>query len=56
LSHVDDIEAYVLKDVENVFHWRVWAKVTDYCPDRLFGIWGEGKIVETIFLQVGFHG
>jgi hypothetical protein len=23
---------------------------------RLFRIWGEGKIVEIIFLQVGFHG
>jgi hypothetical protein len=30
--------------------------VTDYCLDRLFGIWGESKIVEIMFLQVGFHG
>jgi hypothetical protein len=28
----------------------------DYCLDRLFGIWGEVKIVEMISLQVGFHG
>jgi hypothetical protein len=32
------------------------GKVTNYCLDRLFEIWGEGKIVEMIFLQVGFHG
>jgi hypothetical protein len=32
------------------------GKVMDYCLDRFFGIWGEGKIVEIIFLQVGFHG
>jgi hypothetical protein len=31
------------------------GKVTNYCLDRLFGIWGEGKIVEIIFLQVGLH-
>jgi hypothetical protein len=24
--------------------------------NRLFGIWGEGKILEIIFHQVGFHG
>jgi hypothetical protein len=28
----------------------------DYCFDRLFGIWGEGTIMDIIFLQVGFHG
>jgi hypothetical protein len=28
----------------------------DYCLDRLFGSWGEDKIVEIIFLWVGFHG
>jgi hypothetical protein len=28
----------------------------DYSLDRIFGIWGEGKIVEIIFLQVGFDG
>jgi hypothetical protein len=32
------------------------GEVTDYCFHRLFGIWGEGKVVEIIFLQVGFHG
>jgi hypothetical protein len=32
------------------------GKVTDYCLYRLFGIWGEGKIVEIIFLEAGFHG
>jgi hypothetical protein len=30
--------------------------VTDYCLDRGFEIWGENKIVEIIFLQVGFNG
>jgi hypothetical protein len=30
--------------------------VTDYSRERLFRIWGEGKIVEIIFLQVGFNG
>jgi hypothetical protein len=33
-----------------------WGEVTDYCPYWRFGICGEGKIVEIIFLQVGFHG
>jgi hypothetical protein len=32
------------------------GKVTDYCLYTLFGIWGEGRIVEIIFVQVGFHG
>jgi hypothetical protein len=27
-----------------------------HCFDRLFGIWGEDKIVEIVFPQVGFHG
>jgi hypothetical protein len=40
----------------NIFRRRIWVKVTDYCLDRLFGIWGEGKLVEIMFLQVGFHG
>jgi hypothetical protein len=31
-------------------------KMTNYCLVRLFGIWGEGKIVDIIFLQVEFHG
>jgi hypothetical protein len=56
LSDVDDVEAYVLKAVGNIFHWYVWGKVTDYCLDGLFGFWGEGKILQIIFLQVGFHG
>jgi hypothetical protein len=30
--------------------------MTDYCLDVLFGILAEDKIVETVFLQVGFHG
>jgi hypothetical protein len=42
--------------MEIIFRWRVWGKVTDYCLYRLYGISGEGKIVEIIFLQVGFHG
>jgi hypothetical protein len=28
----------------------------DYCLNRLFGICGEGKMVEIIFVQVRFHG
>jgi hypothetical protein len=28
----------------------------DYCLDGLLGIWGEGKRVEIMFLQVGFYG
>jgi hypothetical protein len=31
------------------------GKVTDYCRGKLFGIRGAGKIVEIIFLHVGFH-
>jgi hypothetical protein len=45
-----------LKAVRNIFHWHVWGKVMDYCLDRLFRIWGEDKIVEITFLQVGSHG
>jgi hypothetical protein len=41
--------------VGNIFCWCVWGKARDYCRDRLSRIWGEGKIVEIIFLQVGFH-
>jgi hypothetical protein len=52
LPHVDDVEAYVLKSVGNIFRWRVRSKMTDYCFYWLFGIWGEGKIVEIIFVQV----
>jgi hypothetical protein len=32
------------------------GKATNYYIDRLFGIWRKDKIVEIIFLQVGFHG
>jgi hypothetical protein len=53
LPHVDDVEASVLEAVENIFRWRAWGKVADYCLYRLFKIWGEGKIVIT-FLQRGF--
>jgi hypothetical protein len=35
-THVDDIEAYVLKAAGNIFRWRVWGKMTDYCLDRVF--------------------
>jgi hypothetical protein len=56
LPHADDIEAYVLKAVGNNFCWRIWGQVRDYCFYKLLEIWGEGKIVEIIFLQVGFHG
>jgi hypothetical protein len=38
--------------VGNIIHWRVWGKMTDYCLYRLYGISGEGKIVEIIFLHV----
>jgi hypothetical protein len=34
LPHVD-VEALVLKAAGNIFRWRVWGKVTDYCLDRL---------------------
>jgi hypothetical protein len=44
------------KAVGNIFRWRVWGKVMDYCLYRFFGTWREGKVVEIIFLQVGFHG
>jgi hypothetical protein len=44
------------KAVGNIFLWHVCGKVTDYCLDRLFGICGEGKIVNIMFPQVGFHG
>jgi hypothetical protein len=44
------------KRILNIFRWRVWRKVTDYCLVRLFGMWGEGKVVEIIFSWVGFHG
>jgi hypothetical protein len=56
LPHVDDVEAKVLKVVGNAFRWCTWGKVTDYCLCRLFRIWREGKILEIILLQVGFHG
>jgi hypothetical protein len=56
LPHIDDIEAEVLRAVGSIFLWCVWGKVTDYCLDRLFGIWGENKIEEIIVLQVGIHG
>jgi hypothetical protein len=56
LPHVDKAEAKVFKSVGNMFRWRVWEKMPDYCIYRLFGIRGEGKIVGIIFLQVGFHG
>jgi hypothetical protein len=49
LPHVDD-GAQVLEAVRNIFYWCDWGKVTDYRLYRLFGIWGEGNIVEIIFL------
>jgi hypothetical protein len=45
-----------LKDVGNNFRWRVRGEMTDYCLYRLFGIWGEDKIADIIFLEVGFYG
>jgi hypothetical protein len=54
LPHADDVEAYVLMAVRNIFHWRIWGKVVDYCLNRIFGIWRKGKILEIVFLQVGF--
>jgi hypothetical protein len=43
------------KSAGNISHWRVWGKVTDCCLYWIFGIWGDRKIVETIFVQVEFH-
>jgi hypothetical protein len=51
LPHIDDIEDYILKLAGNIFRCRVCGKVTNYCLDRLFGIWAEGKIAEIIFLD-----
>jgi hypothetical protein len=31
-------------------------KATVYCLDRRFGIWGEVRIMQIIFLQAEFHG
>jgi hypothetical protein len=31
------------------------VKVTDYRLYRFFGIWGEEKLMEILFLQIGFH-
>jgi hypothetical protein len=28
----------------------------EYCLDGLFGTYGEGKMVEITFLEVGFRG
>jgi hypothetical protein len=39
LPNVDDVEAYALRAVGNIFWWRVWGKVTDYYLDSLFRIW-----------------
>jgi hypothetical protein len=52
----DSISMYMDLKITNIFHWRVWWKVTDYCLYRLLGIRVEGNTVEIIFLQVGFHG
>jgi hypothetical protein len=35
LPHVDNVKAEILKAVGNIFRWRVWGKVTDYCLYRL---------------------
>jgi hypothetical protein len=35
--------------VGNILLRIFWRKVTDYCPDRLFGILGECKIAVIIF-------
>jgi hypothetical protein len=55
LSHVDD-KTEIFKVVGNIFCWHVRGKVMDYYLYRLFGIQREGKVVEIIFLQVGFYG
>jgi hypothetical protein len=52
LPHVDDVEAYALKSVGNIFCWRVWGKVTTYCLDRLFRIWSKGKVLEIIYVYL----
>jgi hypothetical protein len=30
-------KAQVFKSAGNIFCWRVWGRVTDYCLDRLLG-------------------
>jgi hypothetical protein len=55
VASVDCLDA-VFKAAGNIFRWLICGKVTDYCIDRVFRIRREGKILEIIFLQVGFHG
>jgi hypothetical protein len=55
LPHIHDVEAKDLKAVGNIFPWHVWGKVMHYYLHRVFGNWGEGKIVKIIFPQVEFH-
>jgi hypothetical protein len=55
VAGVDCLDA-VFKAVGNIFRWLICGEVTDYCIDRVFKIWREGKILEIIFIQVGFHG
>jgi hypothetical protein len=51
LHHVGAVETSVLKANGNIFHWRVWRKVTDYCLYRLFGFGRKGKIVKIFSSQ-----
>jgi hypothetical protein len=56
LLHIDDVETYVLKAAGNMFRRCVWGKVIGLDNlDRLFEIWGGGRIVEIMFLQIGLH-
>jgi hypothetical protein len=56
MPHVDDVEAWALKAAGNIFRWRVWVKMTEYCVYRLYGILEDVEIVEISLLQIGFHG
>jgi hypothetical protein len=57
LAQLDDFEACVLKAAGNIF-WLAdkGGKMKDYCLERVFGVRGDNKRVEIIFLKVEFHG
>jgi hypothetical protein len=56
LSHVDGVEPKFLRLLEISSSGVSGEMVKDNCLNRLFGILGEGKVVEIIFLLVGFDG
>jgi hypothetical protein len=54
LPHVDDIRALYVKAAGNIFAGLSGGD-DGLLIDRLFRIWREDKILEIIFLQLGFH-